>query len=129
MLNSSSSTPPSIKSQHRIAKKRAIRRRRIDTDCGCTIYQHINCVGHGFTHRGVHHCTSSREWRVYLGDNKSPLFQDNTRRGPNLHQHPGLPHPNPVQPQPEESVGSPQVLHQLPSLDDISDSFWDDLFK
>nr|UBR90630.1 transactivating protein [Cnidoscolus mosaic leaf deformation virus] len=129
MRNSSSSTPPSIKPKHRIAKKRAIRRRRIDTECGCTIYQHINCVGHGFTHRGTHHCSSSREWRFYLGDAKSPVFQDNTGGGPNLHQQQSVPRPDQVQPQPQESTGSPQVLPEFPSLDDFSDSFWDDLFK
>nr|AEP82948.1 C2 [Tomato mottle leaf curl virus] len=129
MQNSSSSTPPSIKPQHRIAKKRVIRRKRIDLNCGCTIYQHIDCVGNGFTHRGSHHCTSGTEWRVYLGGPKSPLFQDNKRRESNIHEHKDLPHPDTVQPQPQESIGSPKVLPELPSRDDINDSFWDDLFK
>nr|AGD98634.1 transactivating protein [Sida mottle Alagoas virus]AGD98639.1 transactivating protein [Sida mottle Alagoas virus]AGD98644.1 transactivating protein [Sida mottle Alagoas virus] len=129
MLNSSSSTPPSIKPRHRIAKKRAVRRRRVDLDCGCSIYQHLNCTGHGFTHRGTHHCTSSREWRLYLGNNKSPLFQDNQGRGSTVHQDKSVPHPDQVQPQPEESIGSPQGIPQFPSLDDINDSFWDDLFS
>ncbi|AFD54478.1 transactivating protein [Centrosema yellow spot virus] len=137
MRNSSSSTPPSIKPQHRAAKRRATRRRRIDLDCGCTVYIHINCrnsisslsINHGFTHRGTHHCASGREWRVYLGDNKSPLFQDNQGRRPHIHQHQSLPHPDTVQPQPAESVGSPQGIPQFPSLDDFTDSFWDDLFK
>nr|UBR90490.1 transactivating protein [Cnidoscolus mosaic leaf deformation virus]UBR90514.1 transactivating protein [Cnidoscolus mosaic leaf deformation virus] len=129
MQNSSSSTPPSIKTKHRAAKKRAIRRRRIDLLCGCTIYQHIECYGHGYTHRGTHHCTSGTEWRVYLGSSKSPLFQDNQRGGSHVHQDESVPRPYQVQPQPEESTGSPQVLPQLPSLDDFSDSFWEDLFK
>nr|QFG39749.1 transcriptional activator protein [Pepper blistering leaf virus]QFG39761.1 transcriptional activator protein [Pepper blistering leaf virus] len=129
MLNSSSSTPPSIKPQHRAAKRRATRRKRIDLNCGCSVYIHITCADHGFTHRGIHHCASGREWRVYLGDNKSPLFQDNQGGRSSLHQHQDLPHPNQVQPQPEESVGSPQGISQLPSLDDFSDSFWADIFK
>ncbi|AST47732.1 transcriptional activator protein [Tomato leaf curl purple vein virus] len=129
MLNSSSSTPPSIKVHHRAAKKRAIRRRRIDLNCGCSIFVHINCHNNGFTHRGTHHCTSGREWRVYLAAQQSPVFQDNTRGGSTLHNNQDLPHPNTVQPQPEESVGSPQSLPQLPSLDQLSDGFWDDLFK
>ncbi|QMV80670.1 trans-acting protein [Tomato yellow net virus] len=129
MLNSSSSTPPSIKTKHRIAKKRAVRRRRVDLDCGCTIYQHLNCTGHGFTHRGTHHCTSSREWRLYLGDNKSPVFQDVQSRGSTVHDDQSVSRPNKVQPQPEESVASPQGLFEFPGLDDISDSFWEDLFK
>nr|QAV52501.1 AC2 [Chino del tomate Amazonas virus] len=129
MRSSSPSAPPSIKRAHRQAKKRAIRRRRIDLECGCSIYIHIGCTGHGFTHRGTHHCTSGREWRVYLGDRKSPIFQDNQRRGPDVHELQGVPHPNTVQLQPEEGIGSTQSLLELPSLDDISDSFWDDIFK
>ncbi|AFQ93623.1 transactivator protein [Bean chlorosis virus] len=129
MLNSSSSTPPSIKQKHRIAKKRAIRRRRIDLGCGCTIYFHIGCTGYGFTHRGEHQCTSGREWRVYLGDRKSPLFQDIPSRGPVVYDNQSLPRTNTVQPQPQESIGSPQSLPELPSLDDIDESFWNDLFS
>nr|QNG62339.1 Trap [Tomato chlorotic mottle virus] len=129
MHNSSSSTPPSIKVQHRAAKRRAIRRRRIDLQCGCSIFVHIDCAGHGFTHRGTHHCTSGREWRVYLGNIKSPLFQDVQRRGHIIHEDQSLPRTNTVQPQPEESTGSPQGLSQLPNLDDIPESFWDDIFK
>nr|ARM20156.1 transcriptional activator [Jacquemontia yellow vein virus] len=85
MQNSSSSTPPSIEPKHRIAKKRAVRRRRIDLDCGCSIYISINCRNHGFTHRGTHHCSSGKEWRVYLEGTKSPLFQDIQPRGPAIH--------------------------------------------
>nr|QJU70106.1 trans-activating protein [Cleome leaf crumple virus] len=129
MRGSSSSNLPSIKVQHRVAKRRAIRRRRIDLNCGCTIYIHLNCANNGFTHRGTHHCTSGREWRVYLGNNKSPLFQDVQRGGDPVQNDAGLPRPDPVQPQPEESVGSPQGVPQLPSLDSIGDSFWSDLFK
>nr|AMW86990.1 transcriptional activator [Sida golden yellow vein virus] len=129
MLNSSPSQPPSIKKAHKQAKRRAIRRRRIDLDCGCSIYLHIGCTGHGFTHRGTHHCTSGREWRLYLGDRKSPVFQDQQSRGTDVHQDQSISHPDQVQPQPEESVGSPQSLPELPSLDDIDDSFWINLFS
>ncbi|ALK03509.1 transactivator protein [Whitefly-associated begomovirus 6] len=129
MRSSSPSNPPSIKTAHRQAKKKAIRRRRIDLECGCSIYFHIGCTGHGFTHRGTHHCTSGREWRVYLGDRKSPLFQDVQSRGTSVHQQQGVPRSDTVQPQPEESVGSPQSLPELPSLDDIDDSFWVNLFS
>ncbi|QCB65756.1 trans-activating protein [Tomato chlorotic leaf curl virus] len=129
MLNSSSSTPPSIKTKHRIAKKRAIRRRRIDLNCGCTIYVNLNCHGYGFTHRGTHHCTSGREWRLYLGDNKSPVFQDVQSRRHPVHDDQSISPPDKVQSQPEESVASPQGIPEFPSLDDISDSFWEDIFK
>ncbi|ABM60794.1 AC2 [Boerhavia yellow spot virus] len=129
MQNSSSSTPPSIKPQHRIAKRRAIRRRRIDLNCGCTIFLSLSCANYGFTHRGEHHCSSGREFRFYLGGSKSPLFQDAENRGPPVHRHEDIPRPDPVQPQPEEGTASTQGLPEFPSLDDISSSFWDDLFK
>nr|ALK03413.1 transactivator protein [Tomato severe leaf curl virus]ALK03463.1 transactivator protein [Tomato severe leaf curl virus] len=128
MQNSSPSTPPSIKPKHKIAKTR-IRRKRIDLNCGCSFYQHIDCANHGFTHRGEHHCGSGREFRFYLGGTKSPLFHDNQCRGPNLHQHQDIPHPNTVQPQPQEGAESTQSVPQLPNLDDISSSFWDELLK
>ncbi|UFT26550.1 transactivator protein [Macroptilium mottle virus] len=131
MQNSSPSAPPSIKAQHRIAKRanRKIRRRRIDINCGCSIYVHINCSNHGFTHRGTHHCSSGREFRFYLGGSKSPLFQDNQSGGSHIHNNENIPHTNPVQSQHQEQTGSTQGISELPSLDDISSSFWDDLFK
>ncbi|ANY43207.1 transactivator protein [Verbena mottle virus] len=129
MRSSSPSTPPCIKKQHREAKKRSVRRRRIDLECGCSIYFHIGCTGHGFTHRGTHHCTSGGEWRVYLADRKSPLFQTVQSRGSTVHEHEDIQRTNTVQLQPEESVASPQGLPELPSLDDIDDSFWADLFE
>ncbi|CAQ55761.1 transactivator protein [Tobacco mottle leaf curl virus] len=122
------SSPPLSRRHTGKPERRAIRRRRIDLECGCSIYFHIDCRGHGFTHRGTHHCTSGGEWRVYLGDRKSPVFQDIQRRGPSIHQDTNIPHPDTVQPQPQESVGSPQGLPELPSLDDIDDSFWNDIF-
>ncbi|QHB15492.1 AC2 [Papaya begomovirus 2] len=128
MQNSSSSTPPSIKPAHRIAKTR-IRRRRIDLNCGCSIYQHIDCAHHGFTHRGEHHCVSGREFRFYLGNSKSPLFQAGECRRPTMDEHQNLPRTNPVQPQPQEGIGSTQSLPELPNLDDTDSSFWDDIFK
>ncbi|ADF58309.1 transactivator protein TrAP [Okra yellow mosaic Mexico virus - [Herissantia:Colima 1]] len=129
MQSSSPSYPPSIKLAHRQAKRKSIRRRRIDLECGCSIYFHIGCTGHGFTHRGTHHCTSGREWRLYLGDRKSPIFQDVPSRGTIVYENQSIPRSDTVQPQPEESVASPQSLPELPSLDDIDDSFWVNLFS
>nr|ABB76205.1 AC2 [Squash mild leaf curl virus] len=129
MLSSSSSRAPSIKAQHKIAKRRAVRRRRIDLNCGCSIFFHINCTNHGFTHRGEHHCVSGREFRFYLGGSKSPVFQDNRSGGYRPLSHADISYPNPVQPQPEESTKSSQSVPELPSLDGVDSSFWDDLFK
>ncbi|AUT11873.1 TrAP [Polygala garcinii associated virus] len=122
-MQSSSSYPnhctQDVKIAHKAAKKKKIiRRKRIDLDCGCTIYVHIDCHNHGFTHRGTHHCTSRKEWRFYLDGTKRPLFQDN----PTRHQTSPVGHgyhtpPNQVQPQPEESVGDAQVLPQFSHLD------------
>nr|AYA62491.1 AC2 [Ageratum yellow vein China virus] len=127
MQNSSPSTAHCtqvpIKVQHRIAKKRPIRRRRVDLPCGCSYYLGLNCASHGFTHRGTHHCSSSREWRVYLDNQKSPLFQDNpapreTIPDQQRHHH----STSPVQPQPEESVGNTPVFSELPGLDSLTTS-------
>nr|AJE24733.1 transcriptional activator protein [Tobacco leaf curl Pusa virus] len=127
MQNSSPSrshcTQVPIKVQHKIAKKRPIRRRRIDLPCGCSYYFGIDCASHGFTHRGTHHCNSGREWRVYLDGQKSPLFQDipAPRETISIQQR----HNNftsPVQLQPEESVGDTPVFSNLPNLDSFTSS-------
>nr|WBT00794.1 transcription activator protein [Pedilanthus leaf curl virus] len=118
------STQVPIKVQHRLAKK-GTRRRRVDLPCGCSYYIALACHGHGFTHRGTHHCSSSREWRVYLGDSKSPVFQDNRAPQPAIPD--GERHhnrPSTVQSQPEESVGDSQMFPSLPSLDDFTASDW-----
>nr|AFO38441.1 C2 [Jatropha mosaic Nigeria virus] len=122
----SHSTPVPIKVKHRLAKTKRIRRRRIDLECGCSYYLHLNCANNGFTHRGVHHCSSSREWRVYLGDKQSPIFHDHGAERAAIQHQPRHHHPpDPVQPQPPEGTGSSQVLSELPSLDDFTDSVWD----
>nr|UOQ23479.1 transactivator protein [Crassocephalum yellow vein virus]UOQ23485.1 transactivator protein [Crassocephalum yellow vein virus] len=118
------STPFPIKVQHRNAKK-ATRRRRVDLPCGCSYFIALGCHDHGFTHRGSYHCSSSREWRIYLDGQKSPLFQDNKSPEPSIshekrHNH----HPNTVQLQPAESVGDTQVFSSLPNLDDFTASDW-----
>ncbi|AAM12386.1 transactivator protein Trap [Sida yellow mosaic virus] len=129
MLNSSSSTPPSIKPRHRAAKRRGTRRRRIDLACGCSIYVHINCSNDGIHAPRELITVPQAENGVYIwGDNKSPVFQDIPRRGPVVHDDQSVPRTDTVQPQPQESIGSPQGIPELPSLDDISDSFWNDLF-
>ncbi|AAS55101.1 transcriptional enhancer protein [Tomato leaf curl Bangalore virus-Cotton [Fatehabad]] len=118
------STQVPIKVQHRLAKK-GTRRRRVDLPCGCSYFIALACNDHGFTHRGTHHCSSNREWRVYLGNSKSPLFQDN--RAP----QPAIPvgerhhnRPDTIQSQLEESVGDTQMLSGLPNLDDLTASDW-----
>nr|AYA62497.1 AC2 [Ageratum yellow vein virus]QAS62254.1 AC2 protein [Ageratum yellow vein virus] len=127
MQNSSPSTAHCtqvpIKVQHRIAKKKPIRRRRVDLPCGCSYYLGLNCANHGFTHRGITHCNSMREWRVYLDDQKSPLFQDNQAPRETVLQQPRHNnHTSPIQPQPEESVGNTPVFSDLPDLDSLTTS-------
>ncbi|ADQ13208.1 AC2 protein [Papaya leaf crumple virus-Panipat 8 [India:Panipat:Papaya:2008]] len=100
-----------IKVQHRLAKRRAFRRKRVDLECGCSYYVHINCHNHGFTHRGIHHCRSCNEWRVYLGNPKSPLFQDNRtpqQAVPNEGRH----HlrSDTIQSQPQEETGDNELF-------------------
>nr|UYS88268.1 transcription activator protein [Pedilanthus leaf curl virus] len=118
------STQVPIKVQHRLAKK-GTRRRRVDLPWGCSYFIALACHDHGFTHRGTHHCSSSTEWRVYLGDSKSPLFQDNRTPQQAIPQEPRHHHcPDTVQSQPEESVGDTQMFHSIPNLDDLTASDW-----
>ncbi|ACA61121.1 C2 protein [Tomato leaf curl Cotabato virus] len=127
MQNSSPShnhcTQVPIKVQHKIAKKKPVRRRRVDLPCGCSYYFGIDCANHGFSHRGTHHCSSNREWRIYLDDQKSPLFQDNQARREAVpdepRYHDGT---NTVQPQPKESVGNTPVFSDFPDLDSFTSS-------
>nr|UYR28583.1 AC2 [Tomato leaf curl New Delhi virus] len=107
-------------------KKKNIRRRRVDLQCGCSYYISINCHDHGFTHRGVHHCGSSREWRLYLGRTKSPVFQSiETRQQTVPDQSRHNQSPSTVQPQPAESSGASQVFSNFPNLDGLTPSDWD----
>nr|ALB26157.1 transcription activator [Okra enation leaf curl virus] len=113
-----------IKVQHREAK-RAHRRKRVDLECGCSYYLSINCFNHGFSHRGTHHCSSYKEWRLYLGGSKSPFFQDPQPREFKIHNKHG--HTNdedPIQLQPSESPGSAQVFSNPMGRDDLSPSEW-----
>ncbi|UED37335.1 AC2 protein [Conyza yellow vein virus] len=112
-----------IKVQHKIAKTRQQRRRRVDLTCGCSVFIHINCANNGFSHRGKHHCSSSREWRTYLGDTKSPIFQ-NHRTPPetNANGHRHHKDKDPVQLQPQESTGDSPMFLDLDSLDSFTTS-------
>nr|ALB25977.1 transcription activator [Okra enation leaf curl virus] len=113
-----------IKVQHREARE-LHRRKRVDLDGGCSYYLSINCFNHGFSHRGTHHCSSSKEWRLYLGGSKSPLFQDPQPRRPSIHdEHGHNKNQDPIQLQPSESSGSAQVFSDLPGLDDLTPSDW-----
>ncbi|CAM91895.1 C2 protein [Tomato leaf curl Anjouan virus] len=114
-----------IKVKHRIAKKTPIRRKRIDLNCGCSYYLHINCTNHGFTHRGNHHCSSNAEWRFYLGDTKSPIFQDNLPPQSTVQHESRHPiNPDTVQPQLKEGIGDSQMFSQLQGLDELTPSDW-----
>nr|ALB26034.1 transcription activator [Okra enation leaf curl virus]ALB26043.1 transcription activator [Bhendi yellow vein mosaic virus] len=123
-FSQSSCTRVTIKVQHREAK-RANRRRRIDLESGGSYYLLINCHNHGFSPTGTHHCSSSEEWRLYLGGSKSPLFQDPQPRRPSIHdEHGHNKNEDPIQLQPSESSGSAQVFSDLPGLDDLTPSDW-----
>nr|QAY29069.1 transcriptional activator protein [Rose leaf curl virus] len=114
-----------IKVQHRLAKRRAIRRKRVDLECGCSYYVHINCHNHGFTHRGIHHCSSGNEWRVYLGSPKSPVFQDpQPRPKATPHEPRHHPHQGPVQSQPQEGAGDNEVFLGLEDPHSFTSSDW-----
>ncbi|AIJ03557.1 transcription activator protein [Coccinia mosaic Tamil Nadu virus] len=118
------STPAGNKTLNK-RTKRSIRRRRIDLKCGCTYYYTIACHDHGFTHRGVHYCGSSREWRVYLDGAKSPLFQNNRPRSPALSDAPRRHQTgDTIQPQHQEGTSDSQVFSNLPDLDGFTTADW-----
>nr|AIL92571.2 transcriptional activator protein [Clerodendron yellow mosaic virus] len=112
-------------SHHGVPKRGSNWGALLHLNCGCSYYVSLNCHNHGFTHRGVHHCSSSNEWRVYLGGSKSPLFQDLKPPGPTILPEPRHNNnPDPVQPQPGESTGTSQMLANLPDLDEFNSSDW-----
>nr|AGR83815.1 transcriptional activator protein [Tomato leaf curl New Delhi virus]CAO00519.1 transcription activator protein [Tomato leaf curl New Delhi virus - Bitter Gourd] len=106
-------------------RKKSIRRKRVDLPCGCTYYISINCHDDGFTHRGVHHCGSSREWRIYLGNSKSPVFQNfGPRQQTILNTARHNQDSNTVQPQHAESAGTSQVFSNFQDLHGLTPSDW-----
>nr|ANG57844.1 AC2 protein [Tomato yellow leaf curl China virus] len=116
------STQIPIKVKHRIAKK-TTRRRRVDLPCGCSYFIAIGCRDNGFTHRGNTHCSSFREWRLYLDSQKSPIFQDNQTPKAAIPEEPRHNHiTGPIQLQPEESVGDTQMFSSLQTLDSFTSS-------
>nr|UYS88275.1 transcription activator protein [Pedilanthus leaf curl virus] len=118
------STQVPNKVQHRLAKK-GTRGRSVDFRGWGSYFKALACHDHGFTHRGTHHCSSSTEWRAYLGDSKSLLFQVTGPPHQAIPQEPRHHHcPDTVQSQPEESVGDTQMFHSIPNLDDLTASDW-----
>ncbi|KAL6994241.1 hypothetical protein U1Q18_012348 [Sarracenia purpurea var. burkii] len=112
------SPPKNQKQLHQRAKKRSIRRRRIDLFCGCTIYVHINCANDGFTHRGDTHAIANAHWHVILGIEEPSLHQAN-REGYGQQVEPSVPHDNNVQPQPPQITQSSQGSIPFPDLDKL----------
>nr|UFP62984.1 AC2 [East African cassava mosaic Malawi virus] len=114
-----------IKVQHRTVKNRALRRRRVDLECGCSFYLHIDCFNHGFSHRGTHHCSSSKEWRLYLGNKQIPVFRNPQAPQRTREHEPGHHNsPDTIQSQHQEGIGDSQVFSQLQGLDDLTASDW-----
>nr|QZX45765.1 transcription activator protein [Chilli leaf curl virus] len=118
------STQVPIKVKHRLAKTGTMRR-GFDLDRGWSYFIALRCHRHGFTDRRTHQCSSSRECRVYLGDNKSTVFQDNRAPQPASPEDPRHHNsPSTVQSHPEESVADTPMFSNLPNLDDLTASDW-----
>nr|AJM13605.1 transcriptional activator protein [Asystasia mosaic Madagascar virus] len=116
------STLVPIKVVHRQAKKKRQRRKRIDLGCGCSVLVHPLCNNYGFSHRGIHHCSSSAEWNILLGTEESNIHNDNrTHRQTIQHEPRHTEHPNQVQPQSEEGFRDSQMLLELQGLDEIEE--------
>nr|BAC75811.1 transcriptional transactivator protein [Honeysuckle yellow vein mosaic virus] len=117
------STQVPIKVRHRSEKGRAPRRRRIDLNCGCSIYVALGCANHVFTHRAHHHCSSGKEWRVYLASAQSPIFQNHDTRTTAIQHGSGYnKFTDTIQPQPQESTGHTQVLPLFQDLHSLTSS-------
>ncbi|AUT11867.1 TrAP [Juncus maritimus associated virus] len=134
MRSSYSSPPPSsvqiqIPPQKLIHKKAKApkRRKRINCPCQCIIYRHPDCE-HGFSHRGYNHCTPG-QFRDMVRRTEEPN-QCQHRQGlghlPNIQQR--IPGHSQVQPQPEESTGTSQMLDNIQDLDDLEE-LWEEIFR
>nr|QHU79556.1 transactivator protein [Opuntia virus 1] len=82
---------------HKNAKKRKRRPRRLafHLECKCTFLYSKDC-GHGFSHRGTHHCISSRDWDLHMEGSQSPLLQTVIHRG--QYSRTVIHHPDPGKP-------------------------------
>nr|UFP62830.1 AC2 [African cassava mosaic virus] len=119
------STQVPIKVHHRQSKKGAFRRRKVDLVCGCPYYLYINCPNHGFTHRGTHHCASSKKGRLHLGNKHPQIFFNHKAPTTTFLDEPGHHKcPGSIQSQPEEGAGDSQMFSQLQDLDDLTASDW-----
>nr|WLD30034.1 AL2 [Begomovirus spathoglottis 2] len=52
---------------HKAAKHSKLRRRRLNLNCNCIVYQHPTCLEHGFSHRGVTYIGQTEFRRICLG--------------------------------------------------------------
>nr|UFI08383.1 transcriptional activator protein [Mungbean yellow mosaic India virus] len=121
-------SPPSIKVQHRVAKKRAIRRSRIDLTCGCSYYIHINCRNYGFSHRGEHHCSSTQEWRLSMGGAKSGVYQNHAAQcDTSGTRNDGNQSPHNIQPQVEVCTVDAQAIGGNEAIPLLFEDIWDDI--
>nr|QHU79490.1 transactivator protein [Opuntia virus 1] len=109
---------------HRNAKKRRRRERRIafHLECKCT-FLHSKTCGHGFTHRGTHHCISGRDWDLHLEGPQSPIHETIIHRG--QYSRTVVPHPDPGKPQPPKRARLTQILDPDGDTDQFEDSDWE----
>nr|QHU79532.1 transactivator protein [Opuntia virus 1] len=98
-----------IRLQHKNAKNKRRRERRIafHLECKCTFLYSKAC-GHGFTHRGTHHCISSRDWDLHMEGPQSPIHETIIHRG--QFSRTVIPHPDPGKPQPPKRARLTQML-------------------
>nr|QEY87973.1 transcriptional activator [Tomato leaf curl Palampur virus] len=124
-LHSRDHSTPVAKTSRPKKKKKNIRRRRVDLQCGCSYYISITCHDHGFGPREIHPCGPSKGWREFLDRSNSPVFHHfETPQETLPHQPRHYNSPNTVQPQPEESTGASQVFSNIPDLDGLTPSDW-----
>ncbi|CAP78912.1 AC2 protein [Ageratum yellow vein virus - [G129]] len=127
MQNSSPSTAHCtqvpIKVQHRIAKRKPIRRRRVDLTCGCSYYFGIDCANHGFSHRGNYSLQLNARVACIPGRSKIPYIS----RYPSTTRDHSTTTTTSYRSKynsstTEESVGNTPVFSELPDLDSLTTS-------
>lgn len=104
-------------------KRNGVRRRRLDFECGCSAYVKLDCRHMGFTHGGVTQCASIQQWRLYLDDKKSPIFQGIETLQQALWPNDRRDTPSSaIQQSSQKTVESTQMLDNFSSLDDLTAS-------
>ncbi|CAA59224.1 putative transcription activation protein [Tomato pseudo-curly top virus] len=103
------------------------RRKAIHLSCGCSYYGGIDCED-GFTHRGITHVHTVPDW-LLLRRHQEPNLLPPPEHNNNGDGEQNNNITNQSQPQPAESVGSPDLLAELGGTFSITSSEWRSIIR